>query len=448
MTNAKEFTLRLHDLLARERVAMADFLLTVADFDAKSLWLDLGYASLFDYLHRELGLSKASTFLRASAARLLQRFPEVIEPLRDGRLCLSSMGELAKALTPENKDEVLPRFFHLSKREAKAVAAAIRPDEAPPRREVVTAIRLWAVLPPAPCAPPTQGPAGDASFSLGVVRPDELDPASTQPAPASPRPAPTLAPPPSTIEPLTAELVRIHLTADKRLAEKLERAKDALSHARPGAGIAEVLEAGLDLLLERHAKRRGLVEKPRSATRPASPDHVPAHVKREVWARAQGRCEAPLASGGVCGSTRRLELHHVVEDEIAGTDLVRAVEIVETTARRRVPDRDLERREPRRGQDLAGMAHLLHGVGVEPGQGGDRHLAADHADGRGAPGNREKRSGVRHRPICASGAARKHHPRRTGAYCIVEPSLAAAHSLRASGNGRRRRSHQVRTHPA
>ncbi|HEX9053169.1 MAG TPA: HNH endonuclease, partial [Anaeromyxobacter sp.] len=123
MTNAHELTRRLQDLLARERVAMADFLVAVADFDRRALWLELGYASLFEYLNRELGLSKASTFLRVRAVGLIQRFPDVLEALRDGRLCISTMGELSKVLTPETQDEVLPRFFHLSKREAKAVAA-------------------------------------------------------------------------------------------------------------------------------------------------------------------------------------------------------------------------------------------------------------------------------------------------------------------------------------
>ncbi len=47
----------------------------------------------------------------------------------------------AKVLTPENCDEVLPRFFHLSKSGAKAVSAALRPNEAAPHRAVVTAVR-------------------------------------------------------------------------------------------------------------------------------------------------------------------------------------------------------------------------------------------------------------------------------------------------------------------
>ena len=91
--------------------------------------------SLFYFLHRELGLSKGAAFYRKTAAELIQRYPEVVEPLRQGKLCITSVVELAKVITPENRGEVVPRFFHASKREAKAVAAELRPAEAAPHRE-------------------------------------------------------------------------------------------------------------------------------------------------------------------------------------------------------------------------------------------------------------------------------------------------------------------------
>jgi len=139
MTTARETTNRLLDLLRREQGAMADFLVALADFDRHRLWLELGHASLFAFLHRELGLSAGAAFYRKTAAELIQRLPEVVEPLRDGRLCLTSICELAKVITAENRAEVLPRFFHTSKQEAKAVAAEIAPREAAPHRAVVTA---------------------------------------------------------------------------------------------------------------------------------------------------------------------------------------------------------------------------------------------------------------------------------------------------------------------
>ncbi len=71
-------------------------------------------------------------------ARLVGRFPEVEAPIRDGRLCVTTVSELAKVMTEENRAEVLPRFFGCSRQEAKQLVAEIRPAEVVPRRTVVT----------------------------------------------------------------------------------------------------------------------------------------------------------------------------------------------------------------------------------------------------------------------------------------------------------------------
>jgi hypothetical protein len=41
-----------------------EFLVALADFDRRRLWLELGHSSLFYFLHRELGLSKGAAFYR------------------------------------------------------------------------------------------------------------------------------------------------------------------------------------------------------------------------------------------------------------------------------------------------------------------------------------------------------------------------------------------------
>ncbi len=119
-------------------------------------------------------------------------------------------------------------------------------------------------------------------------------------------------------EPLDAASSRLHVTVSRRFLQKLEAARDALSHANPGASAEEILEAGLDLLLERHAKRKGLVAKPQQRVRPSKTDAIPAHVKRAVWERAGGRCEWRLESGERCDSTNRLEFDHYGDPRARG----------------------------------------------------------------------------------------------------------------------------------
>lgn len=230
------------------------------------------------------------------------------------------MVELAKVIMPENRGDVLRRFFQLSKTEAKAVSAELRPAEAAPHREVVTAVRA---APPALTliAHPTLAP--DRAQEL--VHPDEPNrahprevSAAAAAAPATAAPVPSRAAPLTAADPLTADLSRLHVTVSRGFLRKLEEARAALSHSHPGASAEAVLEAGLDLLLARHAERRGQVEKPRENPRASKSEHIPAHVRRAVWKRDGGRCQWPLESGGICGSTLRVEFDHRTPRALGG----------------------------------------------------------------------------------------------------------------------------------
>jgi len=173
MDTARALTDNLADLLRREHAALGEFLVALADFDRRRVWVDLGYSSLFYFLHRELRLSKAAAQYRKVAAELLQRIPAVVEPLRDGRLCLTSIIEVARVVTQENSETALPRFFGLSRREAMEIVAELQPHPAPPRRTVVTSPRTA----PARVAPVVSlmadAPAGPCP-EVAAGSPDEL----------------------------------------------------------------------------------------------------------------------------------------------------------------------------------------------------------------------------------------------------------------------------------
>jgi hypothetical protein len=307
MSSARDLSVRLAALLRDEHSALADFLVALADFDRRRAWSELGYTSLFVFLHRELRLSKGASQYRKTAAELIQRVPEIAEPLRDGRLCLTVVVELARVLTAENRSEVLPRFFHLSRQEAMEVVAELAPRPGPPLRQVTTAVRasspeMFASAAAArPPAPATAGQPAERGGRLADLTRANSAPAGSGSLPQRDRPV---------VEPVSAELRRLHITVSRRLLDKIAAARDALSHSMPNATDDEIIEAGLDLVLARHAKRKGLVAKPRKSPPPSQGDAIPAHVRRAVWLRAGGRCECPLESGEVCGSTYRLELDH------------------------------------------------------------------------------------------------------------------------------------------
>ncbi|MGB8929736.1 MAG: hypothetical protein WCC48_00645 [Anaeromyxobacteraceae bacterium] len=62
--NPRDLAARLTALLRNERHAMAEFLVALADFDDRKAWMKLGHASLFTFLHRDLGLSKGASHFR------------------------------------------------------------------------------------------------------------------------------------------------------------------------------------------------------------------------------------------------------------------------------------------------------------------------------------------------------------------------------------------------
>ena len=193
--NAREWSARIAGLAHREHAALADLLLAIAGFDELAVYRKLGFSSLFDFLHREIGLSRGSAYYRQVGARMIRRFPEVEEPVRDGRLCITTVGELAKVMTEENRAEVLPRFFGCSRDEARQLVAEMLPAEVVPRRTVVTEV-------------------------------------------------PLLAP---------------HVTVSPSFMTLLKRARAGQGHVQPGATDEQVLTAALELLIERQGKRTACV---------------------------------------------------------------------------------------------------------------------------------------------------------------------------------------------
>jgi 5-methylcytosine-specific restriction endonuclease McrA len=98
---------------------------------------------------------------------------------------------------------------------------------------------------------------------------------------------------------------------DRECLDLIEAARDALSHSHPDATSNDILKAALRVLIsDREKKTKRFVAKPRKEPPPSRTDVVPADVRRAVWKRDEGKCQWPLASGGICGCTKRVQLAH------------------------------------------------------------------------------------------------------------------------------------------
>ena len=278
-------------LAENERLATAQLIAALAELDARRLYLGEGCSSLFTFCTQVLRLSEHAAYGRIEAARAARRFPIILDLLTDGSITLTTVGLLSPHLTPENHRDVLAAARHKSKREVEHLLANLAP-----RPEVPTSIRKL----------PTPKP------------PDSPRAQSTLKAPADDRLASPPAPlPPSTkrsvVAPLAPERYKVQFTASRDTYDKLRRAQDLLRHAIPDGDPAAIFDRALTLLLTHLEKAKlGSTERPRPLQSPAPGSrHVPAAVKREVWARDGGQC-AFVGAQGRCSERGFLEFHHVM----------------------------------------------------------------------------------------------------------------------------------------
>ena len=295
-----ELLAQVHLCVADERHATARLIASLAELDARRLYLGAGCSSLFTYCTQLLHLSEHAAYHRIEAARAARGFPVILDLLAEGSVHLTAIGLLASHLTPENHREVLAAARHKSKREIEHLVATLWPKPAIPS----TVRKLPASSGAANAAAPSPCSSSDPAEALSTAAP--LLTTTT----AAPRPAR----PASTVSPLSTERYKLQCTITRETYEKLCRARDLLRHSIPNGEPAEILDRALTLLVaDLERKRLAATGKPRPRAREAAKRsrYIAADVKRAVWARDGGRC-AFVGTEGRCSETGFLEIHHVV----------------------------------------------------------------------------------------------------------------------------------------
>ena len=84
-------------------------------------------SSMFVYCTETLHLSGAEAFLRIAVARAARKHPVLLSMLEDGRLHLSGIAKLAPVLTEANRDALLARAEHKTKRKIEELVAEVAP---------------------------------------------------------------------------------------------------------------------------------------------------------------------------------------------------------------------------------------------------------------------------------------------------------------------------------
>jgi len=233
----------------------------------------------------------------------------VVEPdsLADGSVTLTTVCLIASHFTSDNHRQLLDAARHKSKGDVEQQVAALRP--AP---DVPSVVRKC----PRPVASATSLlPIGETPHHASPS--SNRDCEATSQATKPPRVAPAV------IRPLAPARYKVQLTIDRGTHDKLRKIQDLLRHVVPDGDPAVIFDRALTLLLE-HLERKTLarVERPRArATSNNGGRHVPATVRRKVWARDDGQC-AFVGIDGRCAERGFLEFHHVVPFAEGGSTTV------------------------------------------------------------------------------------------------------------------------------
>src|SRR5436190_3730322 len=96
----------LSRIVARRNQITAEFLAYLAELDERQIFLDRGFASLFEYCVVSLRLCESTAGRHIAAARVCRKHPEVFALVASGALHASALSLLRKHLTPENAGEL------------------------------------------------------------------------------------------------------------------------------------------------------------------------------------------------------------------------------------------------------------------------------------------------------------------------------------------------------
>ena len=277
------------NLVRHERHLQGAVIDHLAEIDARGLYLQRGFSSLFDYAVRELGYSDAAAARRIGAMRLCADQPDAREGLRDGSLTLSAAAELQWAFHRQRRRGSISGTAAIAPAGSAAAGSGAQND---PAADFAPAVPL----PPAEPQPPplvldaagrqklVEEAAGKSARQVRQMLVD-LDP--------------ELAPPADRVRPLGDGRYELKATIDAECRQGLEQLRGLLSHVDPrmtmGQLVGRLVKEGLD----RHDPEPATAPSAQRQSARGREGKRPANSDAGAGARAQrSGGEARRASGG------------------------------------------------------------------------------------------------------------------------------------------------------
>ena len=272
----RELLRETRNLVRHERHLQGAVIDHLAEIEARGLYLERGFSSLFDYAVRELGYSDAAAARRIGAMRLCADQPDAREGLRDGSLTLSAAAELQWA------------FDRQRRRGSISGTAAIAPVGSAAQNDPAADSAPAVPLPPAEPEPPplvldaagrqklVEEAAGKSARQVRRMLAD-LDP--------------ELAPPADRVRPLGDGRYELKATIDAECQQGLEQLRGLLSHVDPRMTMGQLVGRLVQEALDRHDPSRP----PRRARGGSRPADAKATAPRTPTPEQAQRRSAPAA---------------------------------------------------------------------------------------------------------------------------------------------------------
>jgi len=121
----KDLLSRTQRLRKKEQKLLLELLLHIAEVDARKLYRDAGYSSLYSYLIEGLKYSESASHRRIQVARAVQKFPDLLEALRHETLSFSAVYEISRVVTHENVGQLVHECTGRSRADVERVIALL-----------------------------------------------------------------------------------------------------------------------------------------------------------------------------------------------------------------------------------------------------------------------------------------------------------------------------------
>lgn len=115
-----------------ERERTLDLLYFLREVERRSLFLEMGYPSLYEFTVRELKVSQGAAYRRIQSMRLIRELPEAEEKLKNGALSISTAAKVQTAagtLDSDGKRKLLSSVEGKTTREVERELAKLAPKE-------------------------------------------------------------------------------------------------------------------------------------------------------------------------------------------------------------------------------------------------------------------------------------------------------------------------------